>query len=115
LVLQVTDIRLITDRHTKRSKGLAYVEFSKQEEVFVALALTGQRQQQGMAGVFALCSGCTALLLFCLCACQCSSCCVCAQQLEEAAMYACISSHWCYTAACFRLTFCFAAAALQAS
>lgn len=39
---QVTDIRLITDRHTKRSKGLAYVEFSKQEEVFVALTLTGQ-------------------------------------------------------------------------
>ncbi|WIA17274.1 hypothetical protein OEZ85_014144 [Tetradesmus obliquus] len=39
---EVTDIRLITDRHTKRSKGLAYVEFSKQEEVFVALALTGQ-------------------------------------------------------------------------
>jgi RNA-binding protein 39 len=42
----VTDIRLITDRHTKRSKGLAYVEFSKQEEVFVALALTGWQQQQ---------------------------------------------------------------------
>lgn len=41
-MLQVTDIRLITDRHTKRSKGLAYVEFSKQEEVFVALTLTGQ-------------------------------------------------------------------------
>lgn len=39
---QVTDIRLITDRHTKRSKGLAYIEFSKQEEVFAALTLTGQ-------------------------------------------------------------------------
>jgi hypothetical protein len=39
---QVTDIRLITDRHTKKSKGLAYVEFSKQEEVFAALTLTGQ-------------------------------------------------------------------------
>lgn len=39
---EVTDIRLITDRHTKRSKGLAYVEFAKQDEVFVALALTGQ-------------------------------------------------------------------------
>lgn len=38
---EVTDIRLITDRHTKRSKGLAYVEFAKQDEVFVALALTG--------------------------------------------------------------------------
>jgi RNA recognition motif-containing protein len=45
-VPQVTDIRLITDRHTKRSKGLAYVEFSKQEEVFVALALTGMMQQK---------------------------------------------------------------------
>lgn len=42
LVPQVTDIRLITDRHTKRSKGLAYVEFSRQEEVFAALTLTGQ-------------------------------------------------------------------------
>jgi RNA recognition motif-containing protein len=42
LWLQVTDIRLITDRHTKRSKGLAYVEFSRQEEVFAALTLTGQ-------------------------------------------------------------------------
>lgn len=42
LRLQVTDIRLITDRHTKKSKGLAYVEFSKQEEVFGALTLTGQ-------------------------------------------------------------------------
>lgn len=42
LLLQVTDIRMITDRHTKKSKGLAYVEFSKQEEVFAALTLTGQ-------------------------------------------------------------------------
>jgi RNA-binding protein 39 len=39
---QVTDIRVITDRHTKRSKGLAYVEFKQQEQVFVALAMTGQ-------------------------------------------------------------------------
>jgi RNA-binding protein 39 len=38
----VTDIRIITDRHTKKSKGLAYIEFSKQESVFGALALTGQ-------------------------------------------------------------------------
>jgi hypothetical protein len=42
----VTDIRLITDRHTKRSKGLAYIEFSKQEEVFAALTLTGQVRRQ---------------------------------------------------------------------
>ncbi|KAI8476998.1 MAG: splicing factor, CC1-like protein [Monoraphidium minutum] len=39
---EVTDIRIITDRHTRRSKGIAYVEFSKQECVFAALALTGQ-------------------------------------------------------------------------
>lgn len=39
---QVLDIRLITDRNTKRSKGLAYVEFARQEDVFNAVALTGQ-------------------------------------------------------------------------
>lgn len=37
----VTDIRLIMDRNTRKSKGLAYIEFAKQEEVFNALALTG--------------------------------------------------------------------------
>lgn len=39
---KVTDIRIITDRNTRKSKGLAYIEFSQQEEVFNALALTGQ-------------------------------------------------------------------------
>jgi RNA-binding protein 39 len=39
---EVMDIRLITDRHTKRSKGLAYVEYAKQEQVFLSLALSGQ-------------------------------------------------------------------------
>lgn len=39
---EVTDIRLITDRNTKRSKGLAYIEFASQQQVFSALALTGQ-------------------------------------------------------------------------
>lgn len=39
---EVTDIRIITDRHTRRSKGMAYVEFNKQECVFVALTMTGQ-------------------------------------------------------------------------
>ncbi|KAF8065916.1 RBM39 [Scenedesmus sp. PABB004] len=39
---EVTDIRIITDRHTKRSKGMAYIEYGKQEQVFLALALTGQ-------------------------------------------------------------------------
>lgn len=38
----MTDIRIITDRHTRRSKGIAYIEFSKQENVFTALAMTGQ-------------------------------------------------------------------------
>jgi RNA-binding protein 39 len=36
------DVKIITDRHTKRSKGLAYVEFAKAEQVFMALALNGQ-------------------------------------------------------------------------
>jgi len=39
---EVMDIRLITDRHTKRSKGLAYVEYAQQEQVFLSLALSGQ-------------------------------------------------------------------------
>lgn len=38
---KITDIKLITDRHTRKSKGLAYIEFAKQEDVFKALALTG--------------------------------------------------------------------------
>ena len=40
---EVTDIRIITDRNTRRSKGLAYVEFKSVESVFAALALTGQQ------------------------------------------------------------------------
>lgn len=39
---QVVDIRLIMDKNTKRSKGLAYVELATQEGVFNAVALTGQ-------------------------------------------------------------------------
>jgi RNA-binding protein 39 len=27
---EINDIRLITDRHTKRSRGLCYIEYSKQ-------------------------------------------------------------------------------------
>ncbi|EFJ45773.1 hypothetical protein VOLCADRAFT_105799 [Volvox carteri f. nagariensis] len=38
---RVVDIRLITDKNTKKSRGLAYVEFSKVEEVISAVALTG--------------------------------------------------------------------------
>lgn len=39
---KVTDIRMIMDRNTRKSKGLAYIEFSKAEEVFAALSLSGQ-------------------------------------------------------------------------
>ncbi|EFJ41426.1 hypothetical protein VOLCADRAFT_84128 [Volvox carteri f. nagariensis] len=38
---KVVDIKLITDKTTKRSKGFAYIEFSKVEEVIAAVALTG--------------------------------------------------------------------------
>lgn len=38
---KVVDIKLITDKTTKRSKGFAYIEFSKVEEVLAAVALTG--------------------------------------------------------------------------
>ncbi len=38
---RVVDIRLITDKHTRKSRGLGYVEFSKVEEVISAVALTG--------------------------------------------------------------------------
>ncbi len=39
----VNDIQLITDKNTKRSKGMAYIEFKAQEEVFKAIAtLNGQ-------------------------------------------------------------------------
>ncbi|KAG2426641.1 hypothetical protein HXX76_012955 [Chlamydomonas incerta] len=38
---KVVDIKLITDKSTRRSKGFAYIEFSKVEEVIAAVALTG--------------------------------------------------------------------------
>ncbi|GLC69827.1 hypothetical protein PLESTF_000884800 [Pleodorina starrii] len=38
---RVVDIRLISDKNTKKSRGLAYIEFSKVEEVISAVALTG--------------------------------------------------------------------------
>lgn len=40
---KVRDVRLITDNKTRRSKGIAYVEFVDVECVNKALALTGQR------------------------------------------------------------------------
>ena len=39
---QVNDVRLITDNKTRRSKGIAYIEFKDTESVQLALALTGQ-------------------------------------------------------------------------
>jgi len=39
---KVMDVRIITDRNTKRSKGFAYIEMSNKAEVAAALGLTGQ-------------------------------------------------------------------------
>ena len=43
LRFQVRDVRLITDNKTRRSKGIAYVEFSEVESVPLAMGLDGQR------------------------------------------------------------------------
>jgi len=40
---KVNDCRLITDNKTRRSKGIAYVEFEEIESVALALGLSGQR------------------------------------------------------------------------
>ena len=40
---EVRDVKLIQDRHSKRSKGIAYVEFKKLESIPLALGLSGQR------------------------------------------------------------------------
>ena len=42
-MLQVNDVRLITDNKTRRSKGIAYVEFVEVESVPLAMGLTGQK------------------------------------------------------------------------
>lgn len=39
----VRDVRLITDPRTKRSKGIAYIEFKEVDSVDKAIGLTGQR------------------------------------------------------------------------
>ncbi|KAK9823650.1 hypothetical protein WJX72_004426 [[Myrmecia] bisecta] len=39
---KVLDVRIITDRNTRKSKGFAYIEFAKREDIVNALALTGQ-------------------------------------------------------------------------
>lgn len=40
---KVRDVRLITDNKTRRSKGIAYIEFADTESVPLAMALTGQK------------------------------------------------------------------------
>ncbi|KAJ1569065.1 hypothetical protein HK405_010355 [Cladochytrium tenue] len=40
---RVRDVRLITDRVTRKSKGVGYVEFYEEESVGPALAMTGQK------------------------------------------------------------------------
>ena len=40
---QIADVRLIMDSRTRRSKGVAYVEFREAESVALALGLTGTR------------------------------------------------------------------------
>lgn len=41
--LQVRDVRMISDRNSRRSKGIAYVEFVETSSVPLAIGLTGQR------------------------------------------------------------------------
>lgn len=42
---QVSDVRLIADRNSRRSKGIAYVEFTNKDTVDLAIQLTGQKIQ----------------------------------------------------------------------
>ncbi|XP_052286317.1 RNA-binding protein 39-like isoform X2 [Dreissena polymorpha] len=41
--LQIKDVRLITDNKTRRSKGIAYIEFKDTESVPLAIGLTNQK------------------------------------------------------------------------
>jgi len=43
LRLQVRDVRMISDRNSRRSKGIAYIEFVESSSVPLAIGLTGQR------------------------------------------------------------------------
>ncbi|MEQ2198420.1 hypothetical protein XENOCAPTIV_012709, partial [Xenoophorus captivus] len=40
---QVRDVRMISDRNSRRSKGIAYIEFVEASSVPLAIGLTGQR------------------------------------------------------------------------
>lgn len=41
--LKVRDVRMISDRNSRRSKGIAYIEFVESSSVPLAIGLTGQR------------------------------------------------------------------------
>lgn len=41
--IKVRDVRMISDRNSRRSKGIAYVEFVEATSVPLAIGLTGQR------------------------------------------------------------------------
>ena len=41
--LKVRDVRMISDRNSRRSKGIAYIEFLEANSVPLAIGLTGQR------------------------------------------------------------------------
>lgn len=43
LFRQVRDVRMISDRSSRRSKGIAYIEFVEASSVPLAIGLTGQR------------------------------------------------------------------------
>ncbi|XP_072818912.1 probable RNA-binding protein 23 isoform X5 [Vicugna pacos] len=43
VVGKVRDVRIISDRNSRRSKGIAYVEFCEMQSVPLAIGLTGQR------------------------------------------------------------------------
>jgi len=40
---QVRDVRMISDRNSRKSKGIAYIEFVETNSVPLAIGLTGQR------------------------------------------------------------------------
>ena len=48
---KVTDVRIIYDRHTPKSKGMAYVEFADKSFIHPALELTGQELNGQAIGV----------------------------------------------------------------
>lgn len=54
----LNDIKIITDKTTGRSKGFAYVEFQRKEDVLNALGLTGQVRMQAGRKCMAGAAGC---------------------------------------------------------